>query len=166
MTFKSSEMLAMKRTMGRWDASAQVLLQSWVGPSKQAGIGDSQQPIRNPQTVQAAAQLREKAVSESPALTIYAFLMPQFPVDISRQSRDALLHTSTYPAKWKLGSLVGSLSRSVEEENKSERPPCFRCRIGGAAAAFLLLCWRLTGWELFPPNVERTLLCFLVWHFY
>lgn len=70
--------LALGRMMGTWETPAWELCESQLRSLKQACIGGGHQSIRKiPRIVRAATQLGEKDfVSEAPALTRYAILLP------------------------------------------------------------------------------------------
>lgn len=86
---------------GNWRHISQELCNRQPSALKQAGIGDSQQSTRGtPRIIGAATQLKEKTLCQDPSsCRIYHLDTLDFPLLFLKESKNAILHTSTDPAK-------------------------------------------------------------------
>lgn len=119
--------------MGIGDTSAQELYNRQPASAlKQAGIGDSQQSTRGTPRIIGAATQKEDFVSGAKLLPYIPSWCPWLLTDVSKESKNDILHTSTDPAKLRVWILSGACPVTQWRREKKEGKLFFWCRPQGA----------------------------------
>lgn len=124
---------------------------------------------RNPEDYRAATPLKEKTLyQELQLLPFMPSWCPWLPTDVSKESRNAILHMSTDPAKWKESGFSQGPAQLLSGEGKmKDRKLFFWCRMEQAEVTSCAVLASASMRVVSEPNIEVlfSVMCTLPWWF-